>query len=340
MTSGIEMGYSQLLGDIKQRIHHAQYEALKAVNQELISLYWDIGRMIVERQQGATWGKSIVEQLAQDIQKEFPGIGGFSARNIWRMRTFYMTYKDNVKLPPLVAEIGWSHNVVILEKCKDDFQREFYIRMTRKLGWTKNVLIHQIENQFFEKTLRSQTNFKHTLPQDMQQQAILAFRDEYTFDFLGLGDSYSERQLETAILNKVSPFLQEMGGIFTFVGNQYRLEVGGCEFFIDLLLYHRRLKCLVAIELKIGDFIPEYVGKMQFCLAVLDDRVRLEEENPSIGVILCKSKNRIIVEYALSAAGKPIGVAAYGTTPGIPQKWRDQMPSPEQFALLLKVLEE
>jgi predicted nuclease of restriction endonuclease-like (RecB) superfamily len=208
------------------------------------------------------------------------------------MRNFHLTYSQDAKLQPLVAEIGWTHNLVILEKCKDDLEREFYLRMTRKLGWTKNVLIHQIENQTYQKTLLNQTNFDCTLTTEINQQAKLAIKDEYTFDFLELGNAHSERQLEQAILSRVEPFLQEMGGMFTFVGSQYRLTVAGQEYFLDLLLYHRHLKCLIAVELKVGEFLPEYVGKMQFYLAVLDDTVRLPDENPAIGIILCKTKDR------------------------------------------------
>lgn len=256
MSNAIPEDYRNLLVEVKQRIRSAQYEALKAVNKELIALYWDIGRMIVTRQQGTSWGKSVVEQLAKDLQAEFPGISGFSVRNIWNMRSFYVAYSQNEKLQPMVAEIGWTHNLVILEKCKDDLEREFYIRMTRKFGWTKNVLIHQIENQTYEKTLLNQTNFDQVVSEEIRNQAKLAVKDEYTFDFLELADEHSERQLEQAILARVEPFLQEMGGMFTFMGSQYRLEVGNQEYFIDLLLYHRQLKCLVAIELKTGDFLP------------------------------------------------------------------------------------
>jgi predicted nuclease of restriction endonuclease-like (RecB) superfamily len=204
--------YTELLVEIKQRIRAAQYEALRAVNRELVILYWDLGKMIVTRQQGETWGKSVVEQLAKDLQAEFQGVSGFSAANLWRMRLFYQTYDDNEKLAPLAREIGWSHNLAILERCKDDLEREFYLRMTRKFGWTKNVLIHQIENQTYEKTLLNQTNFDVTLSDDICDRAKLAIKDEYTFDFLELGDEHSERQLETAILAQVEPFLREMGG--------------------------------------------------------------------------------------------------------------------------------
>ncbi|MFM6909260.1 MAG: YhcG family protein, partial [Dolichospermum sp.] len=297
------------------------------------------GQMIFAKQQNSNWGKSVVEQLSKDLQTEFPGISGFSARNIWNMRNFYVTYSQNEKLQPLVAEIGWTHNIVILEKCKNDLEREFYIKMTRKFGWTKNVLIHQIENQTYEKTLLNQTNFDQNISSDIRNQLKLAVKDEYTFDFLELADAHSERQLEEAILAKVKPFLQEMGGIFTFVDSQYRLEVDDEEYFIDILLYHRRLKCLVAIELKIGKFLPEYVGKMQFYLSVLDDKVKLPDENPSIGIILCKSKQRTIVEYALKDSHKPIGIATYQIVSQLPQELKNQLPEPEQIAKLLEGFE-
>ncbi|MBX2863220.1 MAG: DUF1016 family protein [Leptolyngbyaceae cyanobacterium MAG.088] len=326
--------YQNLLGAVKERIRSAQYAALKVVNKELITLYWEIGQMIVARQEVAGWGRAVVEQLSLDLRAEFPGISGFSATNLWRMRAFYQGYDG--KLPPMVGEIGWTHNYVILEKCKDSLEREFYLRMTCKFGWTKNVLIHQIENKTYEKTLTSQTNFDGALSEEIRNQAKLAVKDEYTFDFLELADEHSERQLEQAILGKVEPFLREMGGMFTFVGSQYRLEISGEEYFIDLLLYHRTLKCLIAVELKIGKFLPEYVGKMQFYLAALDDLVRLPEENPAIGIILCKSKDRTIVEYALRQSNKPIGVATYQIMSTVPPELEGQLPEPEQVAKLME----
>jgi predicted nuclease of restriction endonuclease-like (RecB) superfamily len=339
MNNPIADDYRHLLMEVQQRIRAAQYDALKAVNREMLNLYWDIGKMIVSRQQNVNWGKSVVEQLAKDLQAEFPGISGFSNRNIWRMRDFYLTYHSQEILPPMVAEIGWTHNIVILEKCKDDLEREFYIKMTRKFGWTKNVLVHQIENQTYHKTLLNQTNFDQTVPTEIRNQLKLAVKDEYTFDFLELADEHSERQLEQAILTRVEPFLQEMGGLFAFIGSQYRLEVDDEEYFIDILLYHRRLKCLVAIELKIGKFLPEYVGKMQFYLSVLDNTVKLPDENPSIGIILCKSKQRTIVEYALKDSNKPIGVSTYQIVSTVPQELKNQLPDPEQVAKLLEGFE-
>lgn len=330
--------YNSLLGQIKERVRSAQYEALKVVNKELINLYWDIGRMIMSRQEGASWGKSIVKNLARDLQAEFPGVSGFSMTNLWRMKLFYETYCDNPKLAPLVREISWTHNLVLLEKCKDNLAREFYIRMSRKSGWTKNVLLHQVENQTYEKMLLNQTNFPETLPPEVQNQAKLAVRDEYTFDFLDLSDAYTEHQLEEALLRKVNLFLRTMGGMFTFVGSQYRVEVADQEFFIDLLLFHRRLRCLVAIDLKIGRFEPEYIGKMQFYLAVLNDKVRLDDENPSIGIVLCKSKERTIVEYALKNSDQPIGVASYRIVSTLPEELSAYLPAPEQIELLLSDL--
>ena len=329
--------YTHLLESIKTRIRRAQYDALKAVNKELLALYWDIGKMIVERQEKEGWGKAVVETLADDLQKEFPGVQGFSARNIWYMRVFYITYRENTKLQPMVAEISWTKHLAILDRCEDDIEKEFYIRMTRKFGWTKNVLIHQIDNKSYEKTLLNQTNFDKALPDKIKNQAKLAVKDEYTFDFLELGDEHSEIELERALMNRVNRFLIEMGGAFTFIGNQFRLEIDGSEFFIDILLYHRRLKCLVAIELKAGKFLPEYVGKMQFYLTALDETVKEKGENPSIGIILCKGKNRTIVEYALRVSGKPIGVAAYKITAQLPRNLKKELPSPEQ---VIKLIEE
>ena len=330
--------YPGLLTEIKERIRSAQYEALKAVNKELVGLYWDIGRMIVERQDVEGWGKAVVEQLAADLRTEFPGVCGFSASNLWRMKAFFEAYTGIEKLAPQVREIGWSHNLAILERCKDTLEREFYLRMTRKFGWSKNVLINQIDNQSYEKSLLGQTNFDQALTPELRAQAKLAVKDEYTFDFLELGEEHGERELERALIARIEDFLRAMGGMFAFMGSQYRLEVDGKEFFIDLLLFHRRLRCLVAIELKIGEFLPEFVGKMQFYLAALDRQVRQEDENPSIGIILCKEKSRTIVEYALHDARKPIGVATYEITKTLPRALKGQLPSPKDIAHLLEDL--
>jgi predicted nuclease of restriction endonuclease-like (RecB) superfamily len=212
--------------------------------------------------------------------------------------------------------------------------------MTRKFGWSKNVLIHQIDNQSYEKSLLGQTNFDRALTPELRAQAKLAVKDEYTFDFLELGEEHSERELERALIARIEDFLRAMGGMFAFMGSQYRLEIDGEEFFIDLLLFHRRLRCMVAIELKIGKFRPEFVGKMQFYLTALDRQVRQEDENSSIGIILCKEKSRTIVEYALHDARKPIGVATYEITKTLPRELRGQLPQPEEIAALLEGIDE
>jgi len=336
--SALPSDYAQLLAEVKERVRSAQYAALKAVNTELVGLYWDLGRMIVERQADAGHGASIAEQLATDLRAEFPGIAGFSRRNVFYMREFYLLYRDDTRVQPLVAQVAWAHNLAIMSKCKDHLEREFYLRMTRKFGWSKNVLIHQIDNQSYEKSLLGQTNFDQTLTPALRAQAKLAVQDEYTFDFLELGVKHSERELERALIARVEDFLRAMGGLFAFMGSQYRLEVDGREFFLDLLLFHRRLRCLVAIELKVGDFQPEFVGKMQFYLTALDRQVRQEDENPSIGIILCKEKSRTIVEYTLHDANKPIGAATYEITRTLPKELKGQLPRPEEIAALLEGL--
>ncbi|MBM4172684.1 MAG: DUF1016 domain-containing protein [Ignavibacteria bacterium] len=328
--------YKKFFIEIKERIHQAQYDALRVVNKELIQLYLDIGRKIVERQNALSWGKSVVETLSSDLQKEFPGIRGFSGRNLWYMRNFYALYSERPKLQPLVAEISWAKNLVILDKCKDNSEIEFFLKLTKKYGWTKNVLIHQIENKSYQKYLLNQTNFDKALPVELKHQAKLAVKDEYTFDFLELSEEHNEHQLETALINNIRKFLIEMGGNFAFIGNQFKITVGKSEYFIDLLLFHRKLKCLFAVELKVGEFKPEYAGKMQFYLSVLNDKVKLEDENPSIGLILCKDKDRLIVEYALRDSKQPIGVASYKITNKLPKELKKYLPSPKEITNIVE----
>jgi len=328
--------YITVLAEIKERVRSAQYAALRAVNKELVALYWDIGRIIVERQADAKHGAAIVERLAADLQAEFPGIAGFSRRNIFQMREFSLAYCDLPKVQPLVAQIAWTHNVIVMQRCKDPLEREFYIRMTKKFGWTKNVLRHQIEILSYQATVLGQTNFDRALTPKLRTQAKLAVRDEYTFDFLELGEQHSERELERALIARIEHFLRAMGGLFAFVGSQFRLEVGDKEYFLDLLLFHRRLRCLVAIDLKIGEFEPESIGKMQFYLTALDRQVREQGEGPPIGIILCKEKDRTIVEYSLQDARKPIGVATYRTVKRLPRELKGQFPAPEVIAKLLE----
>ncbi len=330
--------YLNFKNEITARIRSAQYEALKAVNKEMIALYWEVGKRITEQQTALGWGKSVVENLSRDIQKEFPGIKGFGVSNMWDMARFYTEYQSNEILQPLVGEISWTKHIVILTKCKETRQRQFYILTTKKYGWTKDVLINKIEAKTYENYLLGQSNFDITLPDSIKNQAILALKDEYTFDLVGLAEEHSEYELEQAIIKNIRAFLMEFGTDFSFIGNQYRLEVDGKEYFIDLLLYNRRLQAMVAIELKIGEFQPEYKGKMEFYLNVLNDTVKLPHENPAIGIIICKSKSRMIVEYALKSSNMPIGVATYSLSSELPDAYKELLPTSEEIAKKIELL--
>lgn len=321
----------QFITEIKEKVRRAQYEALKAVNLHLVNLYWELGKAIAQKQ-AEGWGKAIVPTLSKELQKEFPGTGGFSTTNLWYMVQFYNEYQTDVNLQPLVGEISWSKHLVILSKCKNNQERQFYIFATKKFGWTKNVLIHQVENQTFEKYLLNQTNFDQALPEKIRKQAHLAVKDNYTFDFLNLADEHSESELEQALIRNIRNFLLEMGSDYTFAGNQYRIDAGTKNYVVDLLLYHRRLQCLIAIDLKIGEFEPEHKGKMEFYLSVLNDKIKLPHENEAIGIIICKSKDRTIVEYSLKNSALPIGVATYSTSQTLPDAYKALLPSASEIS--------
>jgi len=329
--SAVPADYPAFLTAIKQRVRAAQYQALQLVNREQMQLYWDLGRLIADRQQHAGWGKGVVETLARDLQTEFAGLSGFSASNLWRMRAFYLAYAEDEVLAPLVRELGWSLNVAILEKSQSAHERLFYVTQARQYHWTKAALLQQFKAQAYQRTLTAQHNFEQTLPGPSQSSAVLALKDEYLFDFLELSVPHSEYELEQALLGNVRRFLSEMGGDFTFISNQYRLELAGQEYFIDLLFFHRELQCLVAVELKIDEFRPEYAGKMNFYLSVLNQTVRKPHEQPSIGIIICQSKNRTVVEFALRDVNKPIGIATYTYTDTLPSELRPFFPSNEEL---------
>ncbi len=252
------------------------------------------------------------------------------------MRQFYLEYKENERLQPLVGEISWSKHVTIISKCKDDLEREFYIQMTKKYGWTKNVLIHQIEGRSYERFLLNQTNFDKTLEEKYRHQAKLAVKDSYSFDFLGMSEDYGEREMELELIKNIRSFLMEMGSDFAFIGNQYKVTVGEDDFYIDLLLYHRKLKSLVVIELKTTKFKPEHAGQMQFYLTALDEQEKEDHENPSIGIIICKGKNRTVVEYALKRVNAPMGIADYRITEELPEDMQALLPSAEEIVAHLQ----
>ncbi|PKM97436.1 MAG: DUF1016 domain-containing protein [Elusimicrobia bacterium HGW-Elusimicrobia-1] len=324
--------YVIFLNEIKSRIVTARIQAIRSVSKELILLYWDIGKTIAERQKKYKWGDAIVELLARDLKAVFPESPGFSERNVWNMRRFYEEYKDKPFLQQAVAEIPWGHNLLIMEKVDGDKEREYYIRSSRDMGWSRNVLLNQIKAGAYKLSLRQKThNFPNVLPVYLAEQADEAVRSVYNLDFLGITKEVLERELEKRLVDKIKRFMLELGKGFSFIGNQYRLVLGNNEYFVDLLFFNRILKCLVAIELKTGKFEPEYAGKMDFYLHLLDEQTRLKDENPPIGIILCADKDDIVVEYALRSVKKPLGVAEYYITKKLPKEFKGKLPDAQSL---------
>lgn len=325
--------YADMFRSIKTAVSASQLRAQRTVNRELIGLYWVIGREIAQRQKQEGWGKSVVEQLSRDLCQEFPGQQGFSMQNLWYMRQFFLEYQAEPNLQQLVGEIPWGQNLLIMAKVKDSAARAYYLRMTAEQGWSRNVLLNQVKGQAYERhaLAEKQHNFAETLPEHLAGQADEAMKDVYLLDFLGIGKPVVEREMERRMVNRIKDVILELGYGFAFLGNQYRVSLEGKDYFIDLLFYHRRLKSLVAVELKSGAFIPEYAGKMNFYLNLLDDFVREPDENPSIGIILCADRNRVDVEYALRGIDKPMGVAGYSLTHDLPKELAGKLPDAKQI---------
>ena len=321
-------GYDIFLDEIKTTIVDTRIRAAKAVSSELIHLYWSIGRSIAEKQENEGWGKTVVEKLAQDLQQVFQGRSGFSARNLWKMRQFYLEYQSYEKLPQLVAEIPWGHHIELMAKVKEPQEREYYLKSTVEMGWSRNVLLHQIKSDAYQRhqLANKQHNFDKALPAHLAEQADEAMKDVYMLDMLGIAKPVLERELEQKMVAKIQDVMLELGYGFAFIGNQYRIIANEKEYFVDLLFSNRRLNSLVAVELKIGRFKPEYAGKMNFYLNLLDDFVREPGENPSIGIILCTERDYFEVEYALRGLEKPVGVADYLLTQELPEALRSKLP--------------
>ena len=298
----------QNFDDILAIVSNARLRAAQAVNAELINMYWEIGSYISQRVKNMGWGRSVVADFSAFLQKHDPSCKGLSAQNIWRMKQFYETYCQNEKLSLLVREISWSNNLLIMVGCKNDQAREFYIRLCIKYHYTKRELERQINSMLYERSMLSQEKYKAVLAKN---EGLTALRDAYVFEFLDLPESYKEKDLRRQIVSNLKDFILEFGKDFAFVGEEYRLQVGNTDFFIDLLFYNRVLSCLVAIELKIGIFKPEHLGQLNFYLEALDRDVKLPNENPSVGLILCTSKDDAVVEYALSRSLSPAMVADY-----------------------------
>ena len=374
----IPASYATLLTAIKERVRRAQLRAHLAVSRELVLLYWQIGRDIVTRQKQEGWGKSVIERLAADLQKEFVGIGGFSPLNLWRMRAFYLAYSEEDKilsqpateletgaaspsqspnlshaatdleapittmgaepilaqpvqeLPPTEAlAIPWFHNVMLIHKVKDRPTRLWYARQAAHHGWSRDVLALQIDSALHERQGKAVTNFARTLPPPQSDLAQQITKDPYLFDFLNLRNDANERAVELGLLEHVEKFLLELGAGFALVGRQVHLEIGGQDYYLDLLFYHLHLRCFLVVDLKARDFTPEAAGKMNFYLSAVDDRFRHAGDQPSIGLILCREKNRVIAEYALRDIQKPVGVSGYVTrlVETLPAPLKDAIPS-------------
>jgi predicted nuclease of restriction endonuclease-like (RecB) superfamily len=328
--------YADLLRILKERIRTAQVRAALSVNRELVLLYWQIGREILAKQAAAGWGAKIIDRLATDLRREFPDMKGFSARNLLFMRGFAEAFSDAAIVKQAVSQIPWGHIIRIMQLIKDASEREWYIRKTIEHGWSRPVLVHQIESGLHHRHGKAITNFDRTLPQPQSALAHQALKDPYLFDFLNLGEEAEERDFERALTEHISRFLLELGVGFSFVGSQYHLEVGGKDFYLDLLFYHLRLRCFVVIDLKMREFQPEYAGKMNFYLSAVDDLLRHKDDQPSIGIILCKTKNKLIVEYALRDTRKPIGVSGYKLTETLPRKLQGKLPTIAELEAELK----
>jgi len=304
--------YGKFLGKLKEQIITARQRAYQTVNRQLVELYLHIGKSIYEKIEISKWGESIVERLSKDLQKEFPDMKGFSNRNLWEMKKLYETYKNSQKLQPLVAELSWSHNLVILHQTESIEEKEFYLKTCINEKWSRRELERQIDTSLYERFMLSKKTDK-LIPRSKEGKVLTHFKDEYILDFLGLKDEFSEKDLRKAIVQNLKQFFLEFGRYFTFLGDEYKVTVGNEDYRMDLLFYHRLLRCLVAVELKIGKFKPEYIGKMQFYLTALDEKVKINNENPSVGLILCKSKDNEVVRIAISKVASPMKISTYRT---------------------------
>ena len=331
-------GYGAFLTALKERIRTAQIRAALAVNSELVLLYWRIGHDILTRQTAAGWGAKVIDRLGRDLQTEFPGVAGFSPRNLKYMRAFAEAWPDESIVQQAAAQIPWFHNCVLLDKVKDAKSRIWYIQQTIANGWSRNVLVLQIESGLYARQGKAVTNFKTALPSPQSDLARDVLKNPYNFEFLNLANEYHEADVERGLLAHIRRFLLELGSGFAFVGQQVHLEVGNRDFYIDLLFYHLQLRCYVVLDLKVEEFEPEHAGKMNFYLSAVDDQMRHPDDQPSIGIILCKSHEKIVAEYALRDLAKPVGVSSYVTklVASLPANFRDQLPNPKQLKAAYK----
>ena len=329
--SSLPRHYYTTLEDLKRRVRQARLKTILSVNRGLILLYWDIGRLILERQSNEGWGGKVVGRLALDLSTEFPDMRGFSPRNLLFMRSFAEAFTSGVIVKQLVSQLPWGHIIRILQKVKVPAERNWYIRQTIENGWSRNMLEIHIASGLSRRKGKAVTNFRRRLPAPQSELAEQTLKDPYIFDFLSMDSKIREREVEKGLVDHITKFLLELGSGFAFVGRQVRLEVGGEDFYMDLLFYHLRLHSYVVVEIKNSRFKPEYAGQLNFYLAAVDDKFRREHDNPSIGLVLCREKNRLVAEYALRNMNTPIGVAEFKLVRNIPKGLRPSLPSIEEL---------
>ncbi|WP_133140734.1 YhcG family protein [Legionella genomosp. 1] len=327
--------YKKWITDLRSKLKQAQLKAAVTVNQQLLMFYWDLGSDIIEKQKITAWGEGLLKQLSQDLMSEFPDMKGFSERNLRLIRQWVQFWIENsANWQQAVAEltqIPWGHNQVIINKCKNVEEGLYYIRNTIEYGWSRSVLTHQIESNLWQREGKALSNFTKALPSPQSDLAHQTLKDPYVFDFLRLTKGYDERDLEQGLIEHITQFLLELGAGFAYVGRQVPLQVGEREFFIDLLFYHTRLHCYLVVELKNVDFEPEHVGKLNFYIKAVDAQLRREGDEPTIGLLLCKSHDKLVVEYALSDVNKPIGVSEYQITQSLPEELKSSLPTVEEI---------
>ena len=326
--------YVELIEGLKKQISQARIRAHLAVNKEMITLYWHIGKQILERQNSQGWGTKVIENISKDLRVEFPEMKGLSARNLVYMQTFAKAYPDFSITQEVLAQITWYHNITLLDKVKNYEERLWYVHETAKNGWSRNVLVAQIQTGLYKRQGKSVNNFQNTLPSPQSDLAQSIIKDPYNLEFLDIQGKVAERELENKLIDHIRNFLLELGQGFAFIGNQYHIELEGEDYYIDLLFYHVKLKCYVVIELKTGKFKPEYAGKLNFYLNLIDRQVKDKSDNPTIGLILCEDKKNIIVEYAIEGINKPMGVSEFKLTEKLPERLKQYLPTEEVLANL------
>lgn len=335
----LDPAYSNFFIEIKQRIENAKVRAIVSLNHQMVRLYWEVGTLITERQKITNWGDSFIMQLARDIKRDFPDAKGYSASNLKNMRQFAQAYPDLLNSQTVFGQISWSHNLKLLQGCQNYKERAWYAHEAIQNGWSVRTLNMRLSNKDFERQGKAVTNFSATLPSPLSDMAQQAFKDPYILDFISLSKDAKEKDLEEHLIKQITKFFLELGTGFAFVGNQYVLSVEEDDYRIDMLFYHLRLRCFVAVDLKMRKFEPGDAGQMNFYLSVLDDKMRHEGDNPSIGIILCKDKKKVQVEYALKNITKPIGVSQFVLGQTIPEELKPLLPSPEELEQELQKLD-